>query len=366
MKKFIISSDALKPALKKLSLAINPKSVLPVLSNIYVQVTKNQVELFTTDLELTIGYKLPAESNAEFEMLLPFDFFNKLVQLFKSAPVVIELVDKKSAIITGDNEDFNLNSLADLKAFPELPSLPKKNVISLKEDFVEILNTAMITVMNDEMRPAMEMVCFDMQAKESYLVSTDTHVMFKHKIPISSKEPEQLLFSSKMAAAMDGLNDIELSWTQKQIAVKTDKVTIWCNRNEAKYPNYNVVIPNQDANLKLNKDQLEDALNKACLSSSSTKHTNVYLKREKGKIHLEFDDPDFERKGHLVIAGNYSGETDMVGINARKLITVLKQVDEDEINLHIGSATKAVLVSADEDKDYLGLIMPLMPNIIKA
>lgn len=362
MKKFIISSDALKPALKKLSLAINVRPTLPVLANIYCIVTKSYVELITTDLELTISCKLPAETKDEFEMLLPFDFFNKLINLVKSSPVVIELVDKKKAVITGDNEDYNLNSLDDLKAFPELPSLPKKNVIALKEDFIEMLNTAMITVMHDEMKPAMQMTCFDMQSKESFLVSTDTHVMYKHKVPVASKEPDQLLFSSKLAAAMEGLKDIELSWTQKQIAVKSDTVTIWLNRTEGKFPNYNSVIPKHDANLKVNKALLNDALNKACLSSSASKHTNVYLNREPGKIHLEFDDPDFERKGHLVIAGEYSGDTEMIGINAKKLITVLKQVDADEINLHIGSATKAVLVSAEEDEGYLGLIMPLMPN----
>lgn len=362
MKKFIISSDTLKPALKKLGLAINTKSVLPVLSNIYVKVTKGEVELITSDLELTISYKCTAETKDPFEMLLPFDFFQKLIHLFKSSPVVIELIDKKKAVITGDNEDYNLNSLADLKAFPELPTLPVKNVIKLNDEFTELLTTAMITVSTNDMQPGLLSACFDMQAKKSFLVSTDSYVLYKHEVPVTSKEPEQLCISPKMAAAMDGLKDIEISWTKEKMAVKSERMIIWSTRMEAKFPNYNVVIPDYDANLKINKEQLADALNKACLSSSATKHTNLYLKREPGKIHIEFDDPDFERKGHLVVTGDYTGDVELVGINAKKLLTVLKQVSGDEINLHIHNADKAVLISADEDKDYLGLIMPLLPN----
>lgn len=362
MKKFIISSDALRPALKKLSLAINTKSVLPVLSNIYVKVTKDAVELITTDLELTVSYKIVAEAKMEFEMLLPFDFFNRLINLFNSAPVIIELISAKKAVITGDNEDYNIDIKDDIKAFPELPTLPKKNVIALNEDFVGMLSYAMMSVSGEEKTPALTYACLDMKAKDTHLVSTDTHIMYKHKIGVKNTEADQLLISSKFASALDGLKDMELGWTKEKIAVKSDKITVWSTRFDGKYVNYNTVIPSFPVTLKLNNKLLNDALNKACLSSDPMKHTNIYLKREPGKIHIEFDDPGLGRKGHLVVACQYSGETEMIGINAKKLITVLTQVDADEICLHIGGPSKAVLVSSEENADYLGLIMPLMPN----
>lgn len=363
MKKFIISSDALKPVLKKLSLAINSKSVLPVLSNIYCIVTKNQVELIATDLELTVSCKVQAEAKESFELLLPFDYINKLVPLFKSSPISVELVDKKRVVITGDGEDYNLNSLGDLKTFPEVPAVPVKNVVKLEEDFVELLSIAMNSVGSDEHRPALSHVCFDMKAKQSFLVSTDTHVLYKHAIKTVAKEPEQLLISAKFAAAIDGLKDIELSWTKEKVAVKNGAFTIWSTRFDGKYVDYNTVIPKDvSGNLKINRQDLIEALNKACLNSEPTKQTHLFLKREPGKIHIEYNDMNMERNGHIVVAGEYSGDTEKISIGAKKMLIVLSQIDEDEIAFNISGPTRAVLVETKEDKDYTGLIMPLMIN----
>jgi DNA polymerase-3 subunit beta len=79
MKKIIISTDALKPALSKLGQAVNPKSVLPVLLNLYCRVTENQVELIATNLEITIYYRLQCAAKEAFDFLIPFDFLNKIV-----------------------------------------------------------------------------------------------------------------------------------------------------------------------------------------------------------------------------------------------------------------------------------------------
>lgn len=363
MKKFLISSDALRPALKKLSLAIGSNKILPTLSSIYCIVTKGQVELITTDLELTVSCKVPAESKESFEMLLPFDYINRLVPLFKSSPISIELIDKKRVVITGDGEDYHLNSLADLKTFPEIPTLPVKNVIKLDDDFVDLLNTAMTSIGADESKPALSHVCFDMKTKQSFLVSTDTYVLYKHGIDIIAKEPEQLMISKKFAGALDGLKDIELSWTKEKIAVKNSVFTIWSTRFDGKYVNYDVVIPKEiTPNLKINRQDLIDALIKACLNSEATKQTHLFLKRDEGKIHIEYNDADLERKGHIVIAGEYTGDVEAISVGAKKLLIALNQTDKDEITFNITGPTRAVLIAAEEDKGYLGLIMPLMIN----
>lgn len=362
MKKFIISSDILKPALKKLGQAVNEKSLLPVLKNIYCKVTKDQLEMITTDRELTISIKCVVETKDEFEFLLPYDFMHKVTGEMKSEPFTIEHPSSRKAKIVGENDVFELNSLDKLEEYPNVPAIPKKGMFRLNDEFVKQLHRAMMTVSDDKMRNNLNKVCLDMKAKEAFLVSTDANFMFRYRMPIESNEPLQLLLSPKTAKALEGMKDFEIAWTAKQVCFKADTTCIWSQRFEDKYPNYEAVIPSYAANLELDKDQLTDALRKACLSSLGTKQTTLQLKKEAGRIHFDVDDTEMSRKISVSIPGEYKGDAESVTINAKKLLIVLEQVDAKKVKLHIFRPEKAVVVSTAEDDNYLGLVMPLLLN----
>jgi DNA polymerase-3 subunit beta len=363
MKKIIIASDALRTAMKKLAIAINSKTVLPVLTSMYCKVEKGELELITSDMEITISYKLAVETKGEpFEFLLPFDFISRLMALLGSQPITIELVSKTAVKITTDSDEYDLSDTGSTADFVKIPSLPKRNLIKLNGNFVKLITIAMLTTSKDDLRPAMTHACLDIKKKQSILVSTDAHLLYTHKLPVTFDEPDQLCFSHKVAEAMAGIDELELSWTQDLLAIKSGRVTILSKRLDAKFPDYKAVIPDHGANLKLNREDLIEVLRKACLSSVDTKQTNLFLKRESGTIHFEYEDVDYGRKGHLRLKGAFSGNCESISVNAKSLLTLLGQIESDDINLHIDKPTKAVLLSTEENKDYLGLLMPLMIN----
>lgn len=362
MKKLIISSDALNKAMKKLGQAVNPKSILPILSNMHCKASKGSLELTTSDTEVTISTRIDAEVQGEFEMLLPFKYVHGIVALLGSQPITIELLSKTKAKLAADKDVFDINSLAKLEDFPQMPTVPKKNVVSLNDGFVELLGKAMLTVIEDDKLPAIQNACLDITPKKATLASTDRYCVFTHTIPLEYKEPERLLFSPKTAKILEGFKELEVSWTQKQVAIKAGYTTVWITRSDDKFPDYTKVMPNHAANLYVNKHDLTVALNKACLSSNPYKKAKLFFKKSPDLVHFEVEDPDFDRYIHLSIVGQYSGETESVEVNARKLLTILDQVEGDEIKLHISTASGAILISSKDDEGYLGLLMPIMQN----
>lgn len=360
MKKLVLSSDAISKAMRKLSLAVNTKSILPVLRNVYCKVAKNEVQLVTSDNEITIAYTCEADTtDAPFELLIPFDFLNKVSGLLKGQPITIEHPSTRKAKIIGDDDIFELNSLDKLEDFPDVPAVPKKYSLTLDENFVSVLSAAMHTCMKD---PTNQNVlihsCLDIQEAGTNLVSTDTQALYKMKINGTAGQPDQLLFSSRLAKSLEGMGEMDLSWSQKQMAFVTDKVTVWAIRHEGKYPNYNTIIPKFDWNLSLERPVLINALSKACLSSNETKRTVLDFKKAPGKIHFETDDIDLARRIEVNIPGNYTGELDRLALNAGKLLTMMEQIDTKTIRLHINSHDKAVIVTSEENENYLGLIIP--------
>jgi DNA polymerase-3 subunit beta len=363
MKKFTIASNALRPALKKLSLAANNSS-LPALQNLYCKIDGMEAEFITSDLELTISYKCAVESaGGPFELLIPFDFISKVVSLMKDEPITIEHPSTRKATIKTENDIYELGSIEKLDSYPALPSVPKKNSFSVNGNFVPLLLRATHTVRREEQpTPALTKILLDIQTNLLVIVSTDTQCLFKYSLKIENKDPDQLLISPKIAKTLDGMENIEISWSSKMIAFKTDKVTVWAKQFEDKFPDYKRIIPSYEANLTIEKDLLSDALHKACLSSLDTKQTNIFLKKVDGKIHFETDDPDYSRKIQLNIPGQFDGTTEMITVNAAKLLSIIGQVDASDIRLHIHHPEKAVIITAEKDPEFLGLIIPFKTN----
>ncbi len=362
MKKFIISSDSLGKAFKKLSLAVNTKSTIPVTKNMLCRVTKDQVELITTDLELTISSVCPAETgDHEFEVLLPFDFVSRIVSFSKGTPITIEHPSTRKVRILGDGDEYDI-TVEKLEEFPKVPSVSKMSFLNLDLNFVDILSRAVATVGSDESRPAMSYVCVDARQKELFVVGTDAHTLYRHRVPVGWKEPEKLLVSARMIKAIEGMVSVEMTWNKSQICMSGETLTVWCRRFDGVYPNYEAAIPSQPANLLMDRLAIVDALHKSLLSSTQPNCTVIHLKSSEGRIHFECDDKDMGRCIRVDKAGEYTGRTTAISVNGKKMLTVLGQLTCEKVNLHIDKPEKAILVSTAEDTDYLGMIMPIQIN----
>jgi DNA polymerase-3 subunit beta len=362
MKKFIISSQALKLVLNKLAPAVNEKATLPVLTNVLCRATKGQVEFIATDLELTIIHPCTAEVQGEpFEMLMPFKLTKKLVGLCGDVPLSIELKGKKASI-TGENEVYDLNSLGEVTDYPKLPDLPTKNVIKVDKTFIDWLSKTLPACSTDELRPAMTAVCLDVTTTGITMVGTDAHVASTRKFDIESKVADQLLVSPKIITALKGFTDAQIYWRKSHIAFKNDATTIIALRMDAKFPDYKVVFPKTEKNLDVDKDELVTALEKCGLSTVSTGQTDFLLDKAKTSLVLDALDVDMDREFHFTVAGIYSGDVEKVAVNSHKLLTLLHQVESGTVHFAIDSPTKAIIMTCENDSAYVGLIMPLLIN----
>lgn len=363
-KAFIISCDTLKPVLKKLGQAINSKAIIPALKNIKVEVSEKQIELTTCDLELTVIAKLEAEtSGAPFELLLPFDFLSKIVSESGVAPLTVEHPSTRKANITCNSDLFQLQSLDKLEEYPKVPAVPQKNSMPLINIFMNMLDASMLTTAKEEhLNQSMHRACLDIDKDGATLVSTDALSMFTYALPIKTDEPTQLSISPRMAQVMEGSTDVQLSWTTQNLAMKSGIYTVMTKRHEDKFPNYKAVLQKVEPNLIMARHELEAVLKKACISSDKTTRTSMLLKQTSGFIEFDVEDVDMSRKIHLSAAGTYTGECEAIAVNARKLLTIVKQINTPNISLSITSPKKALMVSSPEDTDYYGLLMPIMPT----
>lgn len=362
MKKLVTNTETLRPALKKIALAINDKSTLPILSNIYLKARTNEVELIATDLELTISYVLDCECKDEFELLVPFKFLAKLTSLLGNQPVELQYNGKTKATIIAEGEAYRFGSLEKIEEYPKLPDIPKRNTMDLDGDFMEWLGRAMATVSKDELRPAMTHALLEMSKEGVTIVSTNAHCLFKRFFSLTyAGEPEDILIPPKMAKALHGTEKATLSWRQNHIAMTSGKITLICTRLDSKFPDYRVVIPNSQPTLKLCRQDLLGALCKSSLFND--KQIGLRLNPANQKKFILFAvDVDLERDSEITVPGAFTGKETEIAFAPALFETILDQIPFDEIRLHVDGPKRGVVITSEEETNYLGMIMPLLLN----
>lgn len=362
MKKLITSTELLKDALKKLGLAVSRKPVIPALSNLYLKASAGRAELITCDLELTISCSLPCECKDTFEMLIPFDFISRLLGLLGTQPLTIEYHNGNKGMLMADGDTYRLDSLDKVKDFPEIPTVPVKNVLEFDEDMMEWLDRVMATVSKDEQRPAMTQACLEIDSTGVTLISTDAHMLCrKFFSKPSSAASESILIGPRVAKVLQGADKATLSWRQNHIAMVSEKLTVIQTRVDALFPNYKAVIPNSRPTLDLDRNLALGALMKAELVNKRQVDFRFPLDTP-SRFSVCSSDEGYGRASEVTLTCNNSGKTPAIAFNPEMLTQILGHLPFDTVKLHIDGPHRGVVITTDEEPNYLGMIMPLTLN----
>lgn len=359
MKKLITSTDALRPALKKLGQAVKSKPVTPALSNLYLKASAGLAVLTTSDLELTISYALPCECKDEFEMLIPFDFFSSLIGLLGGQPLTIEFHSTTRGTLIAQDETYTLKSLEKVQDFPASPGVPVKKKIDFDKPMMEWLERAMATVTKDELRPAMTQACLELDAAGMTIVSTDAHTLTRRffEKPYSDS-PESILIGPRVARALQGMETAVFSWRDNHIALVSDRLTVIQTRLDAKFPDYRVVIPNSEPTLEIDRNGLLGALMKSSLVNS--RHVDLrFPAGASDRFNISSSNEDLARGGEVTLCCKNTGKTEVISFNTEMLQRILSHIPFDLVRFHIDGPKRGVVITSEEEPNYLGLIMPL-------
>lgn len=365
MNGFIVSSDALKSALKHLAVSVPANPVLPALSCVMVASGSGSVELTTTNLELTITQSVLAEVKGEFKFLVPFEFLSKIVAVTPTQPISFKAT-AKTLTCTTDDDTFLQDLSMEADQFPKSPSIPKKaESLQFTHDDIKFMVAAKESAASDDLRPALSAVCLELGKQDSYVVSTDAHLLYRRRISHTVQEPVKLLVVTKAIAAIKTMESATVSWSDKHIRFHYAGLTVFSRLVDGAYPDYRVVIPSPAPNIRIDRLQTIDRLTRA-LAFTSSESNAVVVKLAEGEKRaiVKFENLDKGRSGEtaLPLIENQS-TVPAFSVNAKKMITVLSQAaGADEVYLHLRDKNKAILVTGADDEDYTGLIMPMVMN----
>jgi len=369
--KFIVSSSALLKQLQHISGVISANTVLPILEDFLFEVEKNKLSVVATDLETVMRIQMDIEAKDTGKVCIPAKILLDSLKNIPDQPLTFN-IDKNFGIeLTSDNGKYKVMG-ENPDNFPKEPSADETTSFNTTASaLITAINKTLFAVSNDDLRPAMTGVFFELDKKGMQTVATDAHRLVKYRRKdVSCPKSDSFIVPKKpltllKTALPTNDDEITISYNSNHLFVKHGTTQMSCRLIDARFPDYKVVIPTDNPyKLVVNKNDFQGALRR--VSIFSNKSTNqVALSIAGSELELTAQDIDFSFEGDERMKCQYDGEDLTIAFNAKFLIEMLGAADSDEIKIELSTPTKAGIIKPteqDENEELMMLVMPLMLN----
>jgi len=369
--KFIVSSSILLRQLQQINGVINSNTVLPILEDFLFEINKNRLTVVATDLETVMKIHMDIEGKETGRICIPAKILMETLKNLPDQPLTFHIDKNYSVEITSDSGKYKVMG-ENPDNFPKEPVSDETTSFTISSDaLVNAINKTLFAVSNDDLRPAMTGVYFELDKKGLTFVSTDAHRLVRYKrTNVSCPKSESFIVPKKplnlLKSALPSNEDsLTLSYNSNHLFVSHGTTELVCRLIDARFPDYKVVIPAENPyNMTVNRNDFQSALKR--VSVFSNKSTNqVVLSISGNELQLTAQDADFSFEGNERMKCSYTGEDIQIAFNARFLVEMLSAIDTEEVRLELSTPTKAGLIKPSEQaegEDVLMLAMPLMLN----
>lgn len=369
--KFIVSSSQLLKQLQHIAGVINANTVLPILEDFLFEVEKNRLTVVATDLETVMRIQLDIEAKDSGKVCIPSKILLDSLKNLPDQPLTFN-IDKNFGIeITSDNGKYKVMG-ENPDNFPKEPAADDTTSFKMTATaLITAINKTSFAVSNDDLRPAMTGVFFELNKDYLQFVATDAHRLVRYKrTDVSCPSQDSFIVPKKplnllKAALPDNEDEITINYNSNHLFVKHGTTQMSCRLIDARFPDYKVVIPTDNPyKLVVNKALFQSALRR--ISVFSNKSTNqVALNISGSELQMTAQDIDFSFEGNERMKCQYDGEDLTIAFNARFLIEMLNAADGEEVKIELSTPTKAGILKpteSDDNEELLMLVMPLMLN----
>lgn len=369
--KFIVSSTQLLKHLQQISGVLNSNTVLPILLDFLFEIKDNQLTIVGTDLETVVKVNLKIEAKEQGRVCIPARILLDSLKNIPEQPLTFTIDSSYAVEITSDTGKYKVMG-ENPDNFPKEPTAEESTSFKMPSTVMHtIINKCLFAASNDNLRPAMSGVYFDLSPAGLTTVATDAHRLVKFvRSDISSKESASFIVPRKPLNLMKSIlpvfdEELTVSFNDKHLFVRQGDSEIVCRLIDARFPDYKVVIPPDNPyKLTVDKDDFQNALRR--VSVFSNKSTNqVALSISGSELQMEAQDIDFSFEGNERMSCSYDGEDMKIAFNAKFLIEMLSAADTDEVILELSAPTRPGIMRPSENvdnEDLLMLVMPLMMN----
>ncbi|MBU2600122.1 DNA polymerase III subunit beta [bacterium] len=359
----ICEKEKLLKALLKCQGITSTKLSLSILSNIYLKAKDNHLHLFTTNLEIGLECKIKVNLLKEGEVVISS---KKLFDIVKESPTNEILIskDEKEVVISCEKTTYKLNYVSE-EEFPRFPEINKEKSFSIPSFILkEMIKKVIFASSLDTFRYVLNSIYLsisgsniEMVATDGYRLATINKKLDNKKFDFNSLDLAVIIPNKTLQELSKITNDdeekIDFFIEENQISFKGDDFVLNSKLIEGNYPNYKELIPHENKNkFHINRRVFLNT----CKRVSIISNNQLFFTLSSDSLAISSYTPEIGSCNEEVKV-KYQGDDLKISFNAKYLIDVLKNIEEEEICFSFEDEKRAGLISYDESYKYV--ILPM-------
>ena len=371
--RFTVSSTALSSRLVALSRVINSKNSLPILGDFLFEVADGRLNLTASDSEVVMKTSIEvndADSNGRF-CVGNHDLL-EAVKGISEQPITFDVnLGENKASKSYQNGMFSL-PVENADDFPQAQQVGESaTTITISTQMLaENINRSIFATAQDELRPVMNGLYFDLTADCLAVVASDGHKLVRNKIyTVKSEQPASFILPKKPASLLKNVlvkngGDVVMRFDERNAEINYEDGQLVCRLIEGRYPNYNSVIPQNNPNqLTVDRLGLLSALRRVQPFSNDSSNL-IRFHVENGTLQLDAEDYDFSKTATERMVCDYNGMPMSIGFKGSSFIEILSNFECEQVIIQLADPSRAGLVIPSEQPENQDVLMLMMPMLI--
>lgn len=372
--KFIVSSTSLFSHLQAISRVINSKNSLPILDCFLLELHDGTLSMTASDNETTLSTSI--EMN-EFDGDGRFAVSSRtLLEALKEIPEqpLSFAINPENLEITVQYQNGKYSLMGqNADEYPK-PQALGNNAVQLTipaNVLLDGVNRCIFATADDELRPVMNGIYFDITSEDITLVASDGHKLVRNKTyEAHGSEKAAFILPKKPANLLKNLltkeqGDVQIGFDDRNATFILENYQMVCRLIEGRYPNYNSVIPqNNPHKAVIDRSSLISALRRVSVFSSQASSL-IKLNLSTNQMKISAQDIDFSTSAEETLMCQYEGNDMSIGFKSSFLIDILNNIPSTNVVIELADPSRAGVIVPEEqseNEDLLMLLMPMMLN----
>jgi DNA polymerase III subunit beta len=353
-------------ALQSVAGIVERRHTLPILANVLLRKTGEDIEFTTSDLEIQV--RTQATLGGDAGNLSTTVGARKLIDILRSLPndqLVTLTAAQNKLTLTGGKSRFTLQTLPaddfplvnEAVDFGPAFSVPQKTLKTL-------INQVHFAMAVHDIRYYLNGILFVAEGKQLTLVATDGHRLGLAQSQLETDIPKQeVILPRKTVLELQRLlkdedTPISMRFAGNQAKFSFSGMDFVTKLVEGKFPDYNRVIPKNHKNsVTLGRATLLASLQRAAILTSE-KFKGVRVNIEPGTLRIASSNAEQEEaKEEIEI--DYGGDTIEVGFNVTYLMDALSNISQDMVKIELQDGNASALITVPEQSGFKYVVMPM-------
>lgn len=372
--KFNVPSKTLYSAVSSVSKVINSKNALTILDNFLVELNDDVLTVTGSDLENSLTARIAvteAEGSGRFCIGA-----RRLVELLREMPdqgITFSINDTTLEIeIEYSSGNYTLVAITGDEYPAFKPDPDEKEPISFEcatQDLIKGIDNTIFAVGNDDLRPMMMGIFFDIKPDSVTFVATDTRKLVRYicRNIVPGVEGNCLL-PVKPATIIKNVfakeERMKLTMNTKNATIESENFTFKCCFLNGRFPDYNRVIPKNNP-YTLTADRLSFL--------TAVRRVGVFVDPAFGlekfritpeRVLLKSSDQGNCTSAREQVPCSFTGQELTIGFSAPYLIEILNTIPTEDFIVELSDPSRPGLFRPTEDAEGTELLMLLMPMTV--